>query len=142
MWTSSSNWFIAVWRNTVAIDPSIDSASSDRRDSGVARLLEQAAEDERLAEHRCRLGERQRRALLEHAARAGELGVQAVAHLVGEDEHVAALGRVVEHEVGVLARDGVRGERAAALGRPRRGVDPVSSKNARAGSPSSGVKSA
>ena len=35
MWTRSSKRFIATWRKTVAIEPSIDSASSDSRDSGV-----------------------------------------------------------------------------------------------------------
>ena len=32
----ASNWFMAIWRKTVAIEPSIDSASSDSRDSGVS----------------------------------------------------------------------------------------------------------
>ena len=35
-WMRSSNWFMAIWRNTVAIEPSIDSASSDSFDSGVS----------------------------------------------------------------------------------------------------------
>ena len=36
VWAACSNWFIATWRKTVAIDPSMFSASSDRRLAGVA----------------------------------------------------------------------------------------------------------
>ena len=52
-------------------------------------------------------------------------GVQAVAELVGEHEHVAPAARVVEHHVGVHARRRVRAEGAAALVRAHRSVDPA-----------------
>ncbi len=87
------------------------------------RLLEQAAEDERLAEHARGLGERQRRGEVEDALRPGQRGVDAVAELVGQDEHVAPPRRVVEHHVGRGARHRVGAERAAALAGAHRGVD-------------------
>ena len=52
-------------------------------------------------------------------------GVHAVAELVRERQHVAAARRVVEHHVRRGARDGVGAERAAALARAHRGVDPL-----------------
>ena len=91
--TASSKRFIAVWRKTVAIESSMFSASSDSRDIGRVGVLEQAAEDERLAEHRRGLADRQRRVLLEDAARDRERRVHAVAELVRERHHVAALAR-------------------------------------------------
>ena len=50
--------------------------------------------------------------------------MDAVAELVREREHVAALVRVVEHHVRVRRRDRVRAERAAALVGAHRRVDP------------------
>ena len=84
---------MATWRKTVAIEPSMLSASSARRDSAELGLLEQPPEHDRLAEHRRGLGQRQRRALVEDALRRGERGVHAVAELVGERQHVAAARR-------------------------------------------------
>ena len=77
--------------------------------------VEQTPEHERLAEHRRGLGQRERRVLLERAARSGQRRVQAVAQLVGQREHVAAARGVVEHQVRVRGGDGVRAEGAAAL---------------------------
>ena len=54
---------------------------------------QQPAEDDRLAEHRGRLGERQRRVLMEDPLAGGQGEVHAVAELVGERQHVAAAGR-------------------------------------------------
>ena len=62
-----SKRFIATWRNTVAIEPSMLSARSESRDAGDGGLVEQATEHERLAEHARGLGERQRRGEVEHA---------------------------------------------------------------------------
>ena len=107
-------------------DRALDVLGEQRQPRG-RRLggVEQAAEDERLAEHRRGLGERQRRVLLEDAARPGERRVQAVAELVGEREDVAAARRSVEQHVRVHGRDRVGAERAAALAGPHRRVDPV-----------------
>ena len=83
------------------------------------RGLEQAAEGERLPEHRGGLRERQRRPLVEDALRRGECRVHAVAELVRERQHVAAARRVVEQHVGMNGRDGVGAEGAAALAAAR-----------------------
>ena len=91
----------------------------------VGGRVEELLEDERLAEHAGRLGEGQRRVLLERAPALRQRGVQPVAELVGERQHVAALARVVEQHVRVHARHGVGAERAAALGRAHRRVDPA-----------------
>ena len=92
---------------------------------GVRRRVEQAAEHELLAEHARRLGERQRRALLEEALRPRQRRVHAVAELVGEGQDVAAARGVVEQHVRVDGGDGVRAERAAALVRAHGRVDPA-----------------
>ena len=125
MWTRSSNWFIAIWRKTVAIWPSTASASSAEPRRRVVGVVEQAAEDDLLGEHRGRLGDGQRRVLVEDALLAGERLVQAVAELVGEGEHVAAAVGVVEHHVGVDRGHGRGAEGAAALDGRRRRVDPA-----------------
>ena len=125
VWTRCSKRFIAIWRKTVAIAPSIRSASRREPRVVVGRLVEQPLEHERLAEHRGGLGQRQRRRLVEDALRLGERGVQPVAELVGHRQHVAAPGGEVEHHVGVHARHRVGAERAAALVRAHRRVDPV-----------------
>ena len=52
-------------------------------------------------------------------------GVQPVAELVGQHEHVAPAAGVVEHQVRVHARRRVRAERAAALVRADGRVDPA-----------------
>ncbi len=109
----------------MAISPSIRSASSPSRSSPSLRLVEQALEHERLAEHRRGLGQRQRRRLVEDPLRLGERGVQAVAELVGHGEHVAPAGGEVQQHVGVHARHRVAAEGATALVRAHRGVDPV-----------------
>ena len=87
--------------------------------------LEQPPEHERLAEHRRGLGERQRRRLVEDALRLGERGMEAVAELVRHRQHVPPARGEVEHHVGMDARHGVGAERAAALVRADRRVDPV-----------------
>ena len=87
-------------------------------------LFEQLAEHDRLAEHRGGLGERQRRVLVEDALPRREREVHAVAELVRERQHVAAARGVVEQHVGELRRHGAGAERAAALGRAHRRVDP------------------
>ena len=56
---------------------------------GIGGGVEQPAEGDRLAEHRRGLGEGQRRGLVEDPLVAREVGVQPVAHLVREREHVA-----------------------------------------------------
>ena len=66
----------------------------------VGRLGEEATERHGLAEHRCRLGQRQRRRLVEDTLRAGEVRVDTVAELVREGEHVAAPRRPVQQDVG------------------------------------------
>ena len=58
-------------------------------------LRQQPPEDDRLAEHRGRLGQRQRGGLVEDPLPGGEREVHAVAELVGERQHVAAAGGVV-----------------------------------------------
>ena len=111
---ASSKRFIAIWRNTVAIWSSRFDASSASRSCGSVDLFEQAAERDRLAEHRRGLGQRQRRRLVEHALPAREVRVQAVAELVREREHVAAARRPVQQHVRVVRRHRVRAERARA----------------------------
>ena len=93
--------------------------------AGSSASAEQPSEDDLLGEDRGRLGDRQRRVLVEDALLAGERLVQAVAELVGEGEHVAAAVRVVEEHVGVDRGDGRGAEGAAALDRGRRSVDPA-----------------
>ena len=61
---------------------------------------------------------------MEHALVAGEVGVQAVAELVGQRGDVAGPAGPVEQHVGVVRRDGVGAERAGPLARSDRGVDP------------------
>ena len=77
----------------MAIVSSIDSASSDRRDSGVVGRLQQASEGDLLAEHRGRLGQRQAGALVEDPLGRGQCEVHAVTELVRQREHVAASAR-------------------------------------------------
>jgi hypothetical protein len=92
---------------------------------GRRRVLQQTAEDQRLAEHARRLGQRQRRREVEHALVARERRVQPMAELVREREHVAPARRVVEHHIRRRARHRVGAERAAPLAGPDRRVDPA-----------------
>ena len=69
----------------------------------ITRLGEQPFEHERLAEHRCGLRDRQRRALVEDALLGRQRRVEPVAELVRDRQHVTAAGRVVEHHVRVHA---------------------------------------
>ena len=108
----------------MAICPSRLSASSARRAAGIVGGVEEAPEGDGLAEHRRGLGEGERRGLVVDALLAREVRVQPVTHLVGEGEHVAAARGPVEQQVRVLARHGVRAERAGTLARTDRRVDP------------------
>ncbi len=56
--------------------------------------------------------------------RAGEIGVDAVAELVRQREHVAPACRPVQQDVRVVRRHRVRAEGAGTLPRPHRGIDP------------------
>ena len=101
-----------------------------RREQGesLVRVVdagEQGVVGDGLAEHRRGLRERQRRRLVERALTAGQVGVQAVAELVGQRQHVAVAAGPVEQQVRVVRRHGVGAERSGALGRPDRGVDPA-----------------
>ena len=116
---------MAIWRKTVATAPSIALGQQRQARVVVGGGVEQAPEHQRLAEHRRGLGQRQRRRLLKHALGLGQRGVQPVAELVGHRQHVAAPGGEVEHHVRVHAGHGVGAERAAALVRAHRGVDPA-----------------
>jgi hypothetical protein len=90
----------------------------------LRHLAQQASKRDRLTEHGCRLGERERRALMEHALSAREVRVQAVTQLVREGQHVAPTRRPVQQQVRVMRRHGVRAERARPLARACRRIDP------------------
>jgi hypothetical protein len=79
-------------------------ALGQQREARLRRLrrLQEAPEDDRLAEHRRGLGQRQWRVLVQQALARRERGVHAVAQLVREREHVAAACRPVEQS----GRDG------------------------------------
>ena len=109
-------------RGDVAVERVGEQREPRRR---VGRLAEHPAEDDRLAEDRRRLGDRQRGRELEDALRARQRRVDAVAELVGHRQHVAGARGVVEHHVGVARGHRVGAERAAALAGRRRGVDVV-----------------
>ena len=85
----SSKRVIATCRNTVAKASSSLPQSSAEPDARVALVAQQAPEHQHLAEHARGLGGRERRVLLEEAARPREVLVHAVAELVGERHHVA-----------------------------------------------------
>ena len=91
----------------------------------VRRPLEHGAEGQHLAEHACRLGERQRRLRHEQALLGGEHLVHAMPKLVGERHHVARLALVVEQHVRMRRRHCRVGEGARRLAGPRRRVDPA-----------------
>ena len=107
-------------------DLTLEALGEQREPSRRVRGLgEQAAEGDRLAEHRRRLGEGERRRLVEHPLFPRQVGVDAVAELVGERQHVAPAGRPVEQHVRVVRRHRVGAERARALAGAHRRVDPV-----------------
>ena len=136
----SSNWFMAIWRKTVAIEPSIDSASSDSRDSGVSarssRRPNTIVSPNTLAVSASVSGV----AMWKMPWLPPSAGVDAVAELVRERQHVAAARGPVEHHVRVHGRHRVGAERARALAGPHRRVDPVLVKKRWTRSPSSGEK--
>ena len=90
VWTRCSKRFIAIWRKTVAIEPSIVSASSDSRDSGVAacssRRPKTIVSPNTLAVSASVSGV----AKWKMPWLAAERGVHAVAELVRQRQHVAA----------------------------------------------------
>ena len=88
-------------------------------------LVEQRAEGQHLAEHRGRLGERQRRRGHQRALAAGQHLVHAMAELVRQRHHVARLAHVVQQHIGMRRRHGRMREGARRLAGPHRRVDPV-----------------
>ena len=91
---------------------------------GVVDQRQQSITGDRFAEHRRRLGERERRVLVEDALFAGQVEMDAMSEFVGERCHVARLRRPVQQHVRVMLRRHAGGERAAALAGANRGVDP------------------
>ena len=93
VWTRCSKRFIATWRKTVAIAPSIGSASSASRDSGVSacssRRPKTIVSPNTLAVSASVSGV----AMWKMPWRAAERRVDAVAELVRERQHVAAACR-------------------------------------------------
>ncbi len=114
----------------MAIDPSMRSARRLEPLAVVRGRVEQAPKHERFTEHRCCLGQRKRRGLMEDPLRLGQCGVQAVPQFVSHCQDVPALGREVQHHIGVNAGHRVGAECATTLVRPRRRVDPVLGKEA------------
>ena len=102
-------------------------AADDQIEPGAGIVLprHQLLEGQRLAEHRRRLGERQRRAGVQEPEILGERAVQTVAELVRERQHAPPLAGVVHQHVRVDVRDERRAEGAEHLPRPHRGVDPL-----------------
>ena len=93
MWTRSSKRFIAIWRNTVAIEPSIDSASSARRDSGVSACSSRRPKTIVSPNTDAVSASVSGVAMWKTPWRAAERRVHAVAELVRERQHVAAARR-------------------------------------------------
>ena len=116
----------------LALDRLGEQPQAGRRVVGVGQ---QPAEDDLLGEHRGRLGDGQRRVLVEDPLLSSERLVQPVPELVRQGEHVAAAVGVVEHHVGVDRGDGRGAEGAAALRGRRRSVDPALVEEALARSP-------
>ncbi len=90
---------------------------------GRGILGQQPPEHDRLGEHRRGLGERQRRALMEHALLGGQREVHAMTELVREREHVAPARGVVEQHVRVHRGHRRGAEGPAALARSQGSVD-------------------
>ena len=113
---ASSKRFIAIWRKTVAIEPSIDSASSDSRDSGVGRPAR--AGGRRRASRRTPTRSRPASAACAAGGRRAGAASAACTPWPSSWASVSTSRRlrgVVEHHVRVHGRDGVGAERAAAL---------------------------
>ena len=85
----------------------------------AAGLRQQPLEHERLSEHRCGLGDRQRRALMKDALLLRQRRVQPVPELVRDRQHVTAARRVVEHHVRDARRTRSRRRRRRACSRAR-----------------------
>ena len=123
--TRCSKRFIAIWRNTVATAPSTVSVSSASRESGVSacssRRPKTICSPNTLAVSASVSG-----VLMWNTPwRRAERRVHAVAELVRERHHVAALVGVVEQHVRVRRGHRVGAERPAALVRAHRRVDPA-----------------
>ena len=104
--TASSKRFIATWRNTVAIEPSRLSASSARRAAGSSRRRRAARPKVTVSPNTDAVSARVSGVRMWNTpCVAGEVGVQAVAELVGERQrrHARAAGPV-EQQVRVVRR--------------------------------------
>ncbi len=86
---------------------------------------EQLLEGEHLAEHGCRLGQRERRRRHQRPVGRRQHLVHAVAELVRQRHHVARLALVVEQHVRMRRRHGRMREGARLLAGPHGCVDPV-----------------
>ena len=104
----------------------LDLAGQQSQPGGGRGLgVEQAAEDDHLAENRGRLGRGQRRVGLQVADAVGQVLVDGVAQLVGQGHHVADGVGVAGQDVGVGTGGAAHAESAAALGGAQLGVDPA-----------------
>ena len=90
----------------------------------IGGVVQQRLEGQHLAEHRSRLGQRERRRRHQRALAGGEHLMHAMAQFVSERHHVARLALVVEQHVRVRRRRCRVGERARRLAGPHRRVDP------------------
>nr|WP_255608336.1 hypothetical protein [Methylosinus sp. Sm6] len=98
---------------------------------GLRRAGEQRAEGQHLAEHRGRLGQRQRRRRHQRALRAREHLMHAMAELMGQRHHIARLALEIDQNVRMHGGHGRMGEGARRLAGPHRRVDPIALEEAR-----------
>ena len=88
-------------------------------------LLQQFAEGQHLAEHRCGFGQCQRGRGQQFALIRRQHLMHTVAQLVGQGHHIARLAQIVQHHIGVHRGDGGVGECARRLAGFHAGINPA-----------------
>ena len=104
----------------------LDLAAKERQpDLGVLLLRHDPVEGQCLAEHRCRLSQRQRRVIVEHVLPGRQPVMKPMPQLVRHDQRVAQLAGEVQQHVRVVIGRHAHAVGATVLARHDGGVDPA-----------------